>query len=328
MEVPRTQSAELDRSIFSVSARTSMSCTYIPRALRAGARLLPRCRVTRIRHARGRVRQVEAIVAEPGGARRIRIEPETVFVAAGAIQTPRLLRVSHITRNVGDRLVTHPMIKVAALFDEILDSHLAPLPVYQVTQFWPEITLGGSVFTPGFLALVLADQGQAPREIMRSWRRMAIYYAACRGSGRGNVRAVPFTGEALAQYWLSPADVARLTIGLDGLSRVLFSAGARRLFPAVRGVPVLEGEDDQRPRWADGITARSVRPTTVHVFCTCPLGESPDVGAADSFGRVHDFENLYLADASMIPDSPGVNPQGTVMALALRNARRFVGRGR
>jgi len=33
--------------------------------------------------------------------------------------------------------------------------------------------------------------------------------------------------------------------------------------------------------------------------------------------------NLYVNDASMLPDSPGINPQGTIMALARRNALHF-----
>ncbi|MGH7898915.1 MAG: GMC oxidoreductase, partial [Candidatus Binatia bacterium] len=42
--------------------------------------------------------------------------------------------------------------------------------------------------------------------------------------------------------------------------------------------------------------------------------------AVDSFGRVFGFENLYVNDGSMLPDSPGVNPQATIMAFARRNA--------
>jgi nucleoside-diphosphate-sugar epimerase len=58
------------------------------------------------------------------------------------------------------------------------------------------------------------------------------------------------------------------------------------------------------------------------------MGENPDVCATDSFGRVRGFHNLYVNDASLLPDSPGVNPQGTTMAIALRNADAFVAAGR
>jgi len=40
---------------------------------------------------------------------------------------------------------------------------------------------------------------------------------------------------------------------------------------------------------------------------------------------VHGAENLYVADASLIPEAPGVNPQASVMALARRNTLHVLG---
>ena len=65
---------------------------------------------------------------------------------------------------------------------------------------------------------------------------------------------------------------------------------------------------------------------TVHVFSSCPIGERPERCAADSFGRVHGVAGLSINDASMLPDSPGVNPQATIMAMARRNALSFLDR--
>jgi choline dehydrogenase-like flavoprotein len=39
---------------------------------------------------------------------------------------------------------------------------------------------------------------------------------------------------------------------------------------------------------------------------------------------VHDTVNVYVNDASLLPDAPGVNPQGSVMSIAIRNARHFL----
>ena len=82
-------------------------------------------------------------------------------------------------------------------------------------------------------------------------------------------------------------------------------------------------------RWMDERLPRAaVSLVTVHAFSSCPSGERRDRCAADSFGRVYGFENLYLNDASILPDSPGVNPQGTIMAMARRNAQSFVSSNR
>jgi choline dehydrogenase-like flavoprotein len=66
---------------------------------------------------------------------------------------------------------------------------------------------------------------------------------------------------------------------------------------------------------------------TVHLCSTVPMGEVADRCGADSFGRVHGQRNIHVNDASLLPTAPGVNPQASVMAFAIRNARRFVASG-
>ncbi|GIU90795.1 MAG: hypothetical protein KatS3mg010_1894 [Acidimicrobiia bacterium] len=66
---------------------------------------------------------------------------------------------------------------------------------------------------------------------------------------------------------------------------------------------------------------------TVHMTSTVRIGEDRERTGADSFGRVWGYRNLRVNDASLLPDAPGVNPQGTIMALATRNAEHFLQSG-
>lgn len=241
--MPRAQATDLGRSQFAPGAKRSMSRTYIPRALAAGARLLAGCRAVRLRHRGRHVTEVEAVETTPEGRRRLAIRAGTVFACGGAIQTPVLLRASGITRNVGDSLRLHPMVKVAAEFSEELDSHAAPVPIYQVHDLGPDLTLGGSVFTPGFLAMTLGENWAENEEAMRQWRRMALFHVACRGSNRGSVRVWPWTGEAVVRYDLSRADRVNLGIGLGRLCQALFAGGATRIYPELLFEWVARGRD-------------------------------------------------------------------------------------
>jgi choline dehydrogenase-like flavoprotein len=38
-------------------------------------------------------------------------------------------------------------------------------------------------------------------------------------------------------------------------------------------------------------------------------------------------DNLRISDASLVPDAPGVNSQGTIMAIAARNSDQFLADG-
>ena len=57
-----------------------------------------------------------------------------------------------------------------------------------------------------------------------------------------------------------------------------------------------------------------------HSAGTCRMGEDPATSACDRDGRVHGTENVYVADASLLPTNGGVNPCLTTMANAWRVA--------
>jgi len=68
-------------------------------------------------------------------------------------------------------------------------------------------------------------------------------------------------------------------------------------------------------------------PTTIvgvaHQLGGCRIAKSVDEGVVDEYGRAFGYKNLYIADASIIPSSLGVNPSLTISALALRIARQI-----
>jgi nucleoside-diphosphate-sugar epimerase/choline dehydrogenase-like flavoprotein len=318
-EVPRCQ--RNGGSQFAPGAKQSMQRTYVPRALAAGAQLLADAKATRLLTAGDRVLGVT--VAQ--GSARFEIRADAVFLCAGAIQTPALLRRSRITHNVGNSLRLHPMIKAAALFDEEIEAHEAALPVYQVKEFWPTITLGGAVFTPGFLAMILADNWPAYRHAMPDWPRMGLYYAGTRSMARGSVRAIRGLEDGVViRYQLSEADRRNLSTGLGHLGELLFAAGATAVYPSLTGAPILRSAEQCRGMLESPLPAAAMGLSNVHAFSTCPMGENVDLSATNSFGKVHGFRNLYINDASLIPDAPGVNPQGTTMAIAFRNSEHFM----
>lgn len=321
-EVPRCQKQNDGGSPFAPGNKESMQRTFIPRALAAGAHLVADWRAVRIVHEHGRASGV--ILRQRLDGRRVRIDADVVFVCAGAVQTAALLRRSAITRNVGNTLRLHPMIKAAAVFDEPVDAGADVLPIYQVRDAWPNITLGGSVFSPGFFAFLLADDWDTHRDVMRDWNHAAIYYAATRATNCGTIRVLPGSGDGVVvRYRLTAADQRNLSTGLAHLGECLLAAGARAVYPALRSHPALRVPDHCRKLLRNPAPIGTMSLSTVHAFSSCPMGENPDLSATDSFGRVHGFANLYVNDASLLPDSPGVNPQGTVMAIALRNLDHF-----
>jgi cholesterol oxidase len=65
---------------------------------------------------------------------------------------------------------------------------------------------------------------------------------------------------------------------------------------------------------------------TPHPLGGCNMGETRADGVVDHTGKVFGYENLYVADAAIIPTPLGVNPSRTIGAVAERIAKILVER--
>ena len=108
------------------------------------------------------------------------------------------------------------------------------------------------------------------------------------------------------------------------LGQLLFAGGAKELYPTISGHPPIKNVDESLIYLKKDIPIDKASLLTIHIFSSCPMGENKSFCATNSFGKVHDFENLYINDASLFVDALGVNPQGTVMAIALRNINHYL----
>ena len=324
LEVPRWfryENSALRTPHSAVGKRQSMTETFIPRFLRAGGRLLPRTRVFRLRQA-GPNWVIEARHETTGV---VRIAADALFLCAGAVHSPALLRRSGITRNVGNSLQLHPTVKMVARFSEAVNAADMGVPVHQVKEFAPRLSFGCSISSPPYLALGLIDHPAVAANTSRDWQNLAVYYAMITSEGRGSVRMLPGFNDPLVRYGLTQNDRRHLADGFRKLADVLFESGATALYPSLTHGPVLRcrGCVSKLPEILPEGLANLM---TIHLFSSCPMGEDPAKCATDSFGRVHGFENLFVNDASLLCTAPGVNPQGSIMALARRNALKFLGK--
>ena len=303
--------------------RRSMTRTYLPRATAAGARVLCEHRLERI--VRDGRRATHAELTHRGEP--VVISFRDVFVCGGAIQTPAILQRAGLRHRVGRTLAVHPTVKLAARFDRAGGEPPVNTPddvsVFQVKEFAPNMSFGGSASHPGLVALALSDNWREFGRAVGAWPDLAIYYAAITSEGRGRVQAIPGVRDPLVTYRLTRRDRALLGQGLGRLAMVMLEAGALEVYPSFRGAPLVRDRADVGAMTAAFSAARA-SVMTVHLCSTAPMGEDEARCATDSHGRVRGADNVRVNDAALLPEAPGVNPQASVMAVAIRNARRFV----
>jgi choline dehydrogenase-like flavoprotein len=320
MDVPRWATPVPDGTGAPVTRRT-MTRTYLADAIDAGATLRTGVRVERLLVERGRCRGVRLRVVATGATEDL--SASHVVVCAGAIQTPALLLRSGVDGGgqVGRHLAVHPTVKaVGRVPEEVNDPR--DVPTYQVKP-GPGLSIGGSAGGPPLLALQLADSWDAFGSRLVDWRRCLPAYAAITSEGRGRVRVVPGRRDPVVSYVLTSRDLEALRAGLARLAHLLLAAGADEVYPGTLGASVVRTAADV-PRAAAALSRATASVMTVHLMGSARIGGEGVPSACDPWGRVRGVEGLRVNDASLFPEALGVNPQGTLMALAHRNVEELL----
>ena len=297
--------------------KQSMTQTLIPAALQNGLRLISHAKINQLKTKSNLA--IGKVYDRQGSVHKLCIKAKYIFICGGAIYTPTLLLKSGIKKNIGDTLQLHPTIKVLARFEDKISEKRSAVPTYAITEFMPYIRLGGSVYNHSFFAMSVAEDYQRRKNLLKEMDYCGIYYAMIKPQGKGKIRMLPGSNDPLVTYKLTKVDWKNLSKGLEYLRKAMFASGADFVIPSIAKHQGWNSINEDI-----GFVAKQASLMSIHLFSSCPMGENIDKCAVNSFGQLHGFDNLFIADASIIPEAPGTNPQSIIMALALRNVRAFI----
>lgn len=298
-------------------AKRGTNLTYVPEALRGGARLFTGVMAERIEIEGGRAVGVEGVSVSTGA--RLSVRARAVVLACGTLLDPLMLRQQGIGTRLGmlgRNLSIHPAAGVSALFDEEIRGYTAIPQGWCVDEFHRDGILAMGASVPIDIgSSQFAFVGRKLTEVMEAYDRVATFGVMVSDASRGRVLNGP-GGRPLTLYWLGRRERRRLIRGVQMVARIFLEAGAREVYPAVRGHRIVRNNKDveqigdQLPRAADFLL------TAFHPLGTCRMATSPERGVVSPSFEVFGVPGLYVADGSVVPSSPAVNPQLTIMALA------------
>lgn len=310
-------------------AKASVDKAILPEALAHGAEVLFRARAEGVVVEGGRATAVDVVALDeqdqPLGT--LRVKADVVIVSGSAVGTPLVLEASGVGGSErGKHLSIHPGSAAVGEFEE-------PVTLWDgVPQgYWAHdpaddrivletVTLG----VPELFGL-FGRAGQEGIDALARLKHLAIAGGMVRDRGEGTVSL----GDGFVpsiRYDVDASSLEAIKQALRSVTRIYFAAGAKRVCPLVHPLRFYEREADAIAA-IDGVKTPLdlAHVHSSHPQGTCRMGpaDGPDKGVVDGNGKVHGAEGLYVMDGSIVAGSVGVNPQVTIMSLALALSRRL-----
>lgn len=298
------------------NAKFGVHLNALPQACLAGARIISDARVLRVLHGSGRASGV--LAKRPDGS-TFEVAADTVVVAAGATETPPLLTRSGLGGHprLGRNLSVHPAIGLAGRFPEKVVAWHGVLQSAAVDELHRShgILIEATSTPPGMGSLVLPGYGPNLVQRIADADHFATFGAMIGDEPSGRIIGRR-SGDPLMQYNLSRRDAKKLIVALSAMGRIMFAAGAEEVFTALPGRPSVHSVAELDDTLASANT-RTLHVTAFHPTGTAAGGSDDQRAPVDERGRLRGVEGVWVADASVIPSCPEVNPQVSIMAVAL-----------
>jgi choline dehydrogenase-like flavoprotein len=307
-----------------IDAKQGMHVSYLPRAVAAGGRVRSGVEAQRVQIEGDRAVGLACSARDASGRTRpftVRAS-KAVIAAGGALGTPELLLRSGLGgAQVGRNLRIHPACWVGARYEEEVRGWEGVMQSYYIDQ-WEDSqgVLLEATFTPlAFGGAWLVGTGREHQRAMLDFGRIGSIGVQLRDTSQGRV-GLANEGALRASYNLNDADARQIVFGIARAAEVHFAAGATEVYPNIPRVGVLKPQD--LPQFeATRIKPSELRLEAFHPMGTARISADPRQGVCAPDGSVRGTRCLYVADASLFPTAPGVNPMMTIIAFAKQVSR-------
>ena len=326
------------------NAKQSQLVTHLPMALAKGARLYADLKAEQLEWEGNKVKKLIASVIDrpsnrPSGL-QISIVADTFVVASGGFNTAAfMLRQKGFKEKypaLGKHFGMNPSAFSYGMYEEDIILWRNIPAAWGVEQFrlasynaQKEYQEGGYLLManqtqPATAAATLGGFGAEAHEWMTKLPKVGstIGWIDDHEDELGEV-AVDASGKRLISYPYGPITQKIIRDLLKKQVLLTFKTGATKMVIGDYRATTLKSAGEIGKIDTLKITNSSLLLAAPHPFGGCRMGKDPKTSVVDSSHRVHGFENLFIADPSVFPTGPSVDPSLTIMAFSYIAAKHI-----
>jgi choline dehydrogenase-like flavoprotein len=236
--------------------------------------------------------------------KKVSFEGKKVILCGGAFGTTRMMMQSGFQSKLpalGKNFATHPQFMWLGFQNDIVDAHKGMFqsvaskdPSFRAQGFKLE-----NVFAPPIsIGMLMNETGAEHQRLMKQYRHIQCIEVAVRDENVGVIKC-DNKGKITVEKKLTDQDKTRRDKGLQAIENILTTSGAKEI-------------------------NKSNFPVGLHLMGGCVMGVDASKSVVNPEFQVHGQQTLYIADSSIYPNAPGINPGLTIKSLGHRLAMQLL----
>ena len=299
--------------------------TFLQDACDLGAVVMTTAKVRHITEKNGeKTRVTFDHRTDSGEVQQRTCEASIVVIAAGAIESPSILYRSGLRNpHLGHHLQLHPSSIVFGRYPSTVKPWQGPPQSVVCNEFANShsghgFRLETVPLHPGFTAMAIGwENAEQHQTQMMSLNHLAGWLVLLEDLDSGHLSWS--SGQPEVHYEISKRDGERLKEGIARAWECHQAAGAESVFASLTGTRSTPLEPATRTKirsQVQSLELSEIQLYSAHQMSTCRMSTNHRRGVADPSGKVFETQSIFVADSSLLPSAPGVNPMITVMGMA------------
>lgn len=277
-----------------IDSKQSMPVTVLRKAVAKGLTIVPDFNVQKVEADK---KGCSATGVFTNGT-EVTFTGKKLVLAAGAIGNPQILLKSGFTHPmIGRSFYTHPQQMILARYDDPVNSHKGAFQGFKSDDinfrksgFKLENVFAG----PVAIAMLLPGFAKRHQKVMEKMDHLACIEVAVRDTKPGTIKLAK-NGRPVIKKTMNREDKRRWNAGKRAIFKIFKSTGAKEIIPG--SIPI-----------------------GLHLMGGCCMGADPHKAVVSPEFNMYENENIFIADSSVFPNAPGINPSMTIMALSVKAA--------
>lgn len=297
--------------------KNSMSTTFLKDSIAQGLKIITNAKALGIQE----MSQNRFIVNFLHDGVQRQIKCRRVFVCAGALHSPLILKRSGYLRQQETQIGLHLNLKFIVKFNYDIEAWNGTIFTHQIQEFMEQgMLIMSSNFDFNFLSLALNGIDRSTRNsYMNAIQKLAIFTVQIRPKNYGRIYFLK--GRSIPTFNLTNDDLNLLKRSAEIFLNAMFDSKVVESmvtpFSPASINSFVEGQNaihqSKKSDWSI---------SSVHAMSSLPVNGEGAGRLVQRYGNLSHKENIIVADASILPTTLGESPQETIMALVRLNLEK------